>query len=393
MTLPPVLSEFETIRQALAGKSLARYGDGELRLMAGRGTAVTQEASPKLAAELRDILKNPPANCLVCLPIAKNSPKGEMWARYQDHSFLKYFGPGPYGSAFISRPDSAPWIDTDAYWRDVRSLWEGKDVIFVAGTDRSLRDDDFASARNFCRIEAPRRDAYAHIDQIEAGICAIAQLGTRVILCLGPTATVLAARLARKGIHALDLGHIGQYMRHAGAYRFTLDDLASPKYRAQLEQLHAKRKGWGNDGHKHAPAVKEFAERLGVTAILDYGCGQEALKKALGDGFKVEGFDVGIPSRAILPKPAGLVACTDCIEHVEGKKLDNVLSHICLLAEKGIYLVIATRPANAKLPDGSNAHKIIKDAQWWIDRVSQLEVAVEQCEVRGNHEVAIWLRK
>ncbi len=97
MKLPAVLSEFETIRQALAGKSLARYGDGELRLMAGRGTAVTQEASPKLAAELRDILKNPPENCLVCLPIAKDSPKAENWAKYQDASYQRYFGAGPMG--------------------------------------------------------------------------------------------------------------------------------------------------------------------------------------------------------------------------------------------------------------------------------------------------------
>jgi hypothetical protein len=393
LSAPKVLSEEETIRKALSGMSLARFGDGELRLASGRGTAVTQMGDKRLAAELCDILKNPPEHCLVCLPDFHRGPKKDNWTRY-GQDYLKFYGKGPYGSAFVSRPDSAPWIDTPEYWQNVESLWAGKNVIFVAGTDRSLRDEDFASAKKFCRIEAPRRDAYIHVDMLETNIATLAEGNDAVvILCLGPTATVLAARLSRKGIHALDLGHVGMFRRHAGAYRFTLDDLASPAYRKMLEQMHQQTKGWANDGHKHSAKVKEFAEAIGAGSLLDYGCGQEALKKALGDGFKVEGFDVGIPGKAVLPKPAGLVVCTDCLEHVEKEKLDNVLRHICLLAEKGAYLVIATRPANAVLPDGKNAHLIVRNAEWWIERVSQLDIETEHSEIRGNHEVAIWLRK
>lgn len=390
MKLPPILSEEETLQRALAGASLSRFGDGELRLASGTGTSPTQVADKNLARELCSILRSPPENCLVCLPRFDRGPKKENWAKYIMPRYAALYTAKEYGSAFISRPDSAPHIDTVQFWSDLERLWTGTDICFVAGTDRSLRDEDFASAKSVARVPAPRRDAYAEIDRLENEI---AEIGRRTILCLGATATVLAARLTKHNIHALDLGHAGMFRRHAGAYRYTLDDLASPAYRKMLEQMHSQTKGWGSDGRKHAGAVKKFAEELGTNVILDYGCGREALKAALGDGFKVEGFDVGIPSRSALPKPAGLVVASDILEHVESKKLDNVLSHICRLAEKGIYLVIATRPANATLPNGKNAHLQIKPAEWWIDRISQLEVADRTVQIVGTHEVRIWLRK
>ena len=395
MSLPKVLSEIETLRHALGGESLARFGDGELRLASGRGTAVTQVANKNLAAELRTVLKAPPKNCLVCIPDFHRGPKQENWSRY-GKDYLGFYGPGPYGSAFISRPDSAPWIDTTEYWQMVSALWEGRFVVFVGGTDRSLRGKDFANASGACEIVAPRRDAYAEIDRIEKDViaaCATAEHDPVVILCLGPAATVLAARLAGKGIHALDLGHIGMFRRHAGAYRYTLDDLASPAYRAQLEAMHAK-KGWGGDGKKHAAQTLAFARELDAGSILDYGCGRGALATALAEShLKIEGFDVGIPAKRVMPKPADIVVCTDVIEHVEPKKLDNVLRHICLLSAKGAHLVIATRAANAVLPDGKNAHLIVKEADFWLQKVKELDWSVQRSEVRGNHEVAIWLRK
>ena len=44
----------------------------------------------------------------------------------------------------------------------------------------------------------------------------------RVLLCLGATATVLAFDLAAEGVHALDLGHIGMFLRKEG--RFERED-------------------------------------------------------------------------------------------------------------------------------------------------------------------------
>jgi cyclopropane fatty-acyl-phospholipid synthase-like methyltransferase len=80
---------------------------------------------------------------------------------------------------------------------------------------------------------------------------------------------------------------------------------------------------------------------------------------------QMAGYDPGIPDRAALPEPADFVVSTDVLEHVEPEKLDGVLKHIRELTKRQAYLNIHTGPANAKLPDGRNAHLIQQPAEWW----------------------------
>lgn len=388
MQHPAVLSELETLERAHAGECLARYGDGELKLALGRD-CISQVADPRLAAELKQVLhaKSP---VLPCIPAPRNA-KAESWARFATAGYLALYDPAAtYGSAFITRPDSAPWIDTPEYWTKVTDLWRGRDVVLVAGTERSLRASMLAEASNVTEIRdtVSHRDAYARIDEIEE------RIGTpsgRVLLCLGPTATVLAARLARKGVHALDLGHIGMFMRHAGIYRYQAGDLVSGRYAAQLQALHAKGK-WGADGAKHAAAVTEFADRIEAETILDYGCGEQALAKALSPR-RVMGYDPGIPGREGLPKPVELVVCTDVLEHVEPERLDAVLDHIHRLAGNAAYLVIATRPARQLLPDGRNAHLIVQDGDWWLQKIAAQGWIIDRATDRPGKDISLWLRK
>jgi 2-polyprenyl-3-methyl-5-hydroxy-6-metoxy-1,4-benzoquinol methylase len=100
-----------------------------------------------------------------------------------------------------------------------------------------------------------------------------------------------------------------------------------------------------------------------------------------------------VPGRDVLPKPSDVVVCTDVLEHIEPEKLDAVLDHILRLTGYFAHLVISTRPANAVLPDGRNAHLIVETPDWWLEKILanprwQTEVA------RGTEkELTVTLRK
>lgn len=410
MNYPMVLSEDATLEAALAGRSLARYGDGEFKLAIGK-KCVSQDADPALAEHLKLILKSARRpDCLVCIPnLDSDTPKRESWENYRADRYTALLSDGPYGSSFITRPDSAPWIDRPGYWDKVRQLWAGRDVVLVHGGHNALTPEALSAARSVHEIVGPRTSAYGELARLEAEILAVwrplwqawlrhpddeRELGRPrpvVIMCLGAAATVLAWRLSGQGVQALDLGHMGLFMRHAGAYRFQRQDLISDAYRRQLELLRATRK-WGGDGAKHAETVDAFAREIGAASVLDYGCGLGDLGKALEGRRRVMGYDPGIPEKAILPKPADLVVCADVLEHVEPDRLPNVIDHINRLAAKAAYLVIATRPANAILPDGRNAHLIVEDADWWLAKVASAWPNV-RTEAKPGKELRVWLWK
>jgi hypothetical protein len=394
MNYPKVLSEHETIEAAHAGQNLARYGDGELKLAAG-GNCISQPYEKGIAAELREILKKPADGCLPCIPnLHSQTPKKASWANWAVPPYLDFYDPARvYGSSFVTRPDSAPWCDTPEFWDRIKEFWRGKDVALVAGTMRSLRPEMLAEAASVKLIEAPSGQkgdgAYRLVDQIEEECAAFKG---PVLMCLGPTATVLANRLARRGVFAQDLGHIGMFMRSAGAYRYRLDDLISPDYREQLMRKHGRGK-WGADGAKHVTNALAYADLLEAETILDYGCGEMKFAEAMKPR-RVSGFDPGVPGREGMPKPCDLLVSTDVLEHVEPEKLNNVLGHMRSVCLKGAYLVIATRPAKALLPDKRNAHLIVKPADWWI---KGMQIAgwgeIYAQEIEESKEVRLWLKK
>lgn len=146
-------------------------------------------------------------------------------------------------------------------------------------------------------------------------------------------------------------------------------ELLSEGYRAQLRRKHAAC-AWGIFGKQYLPEVLQFARALGGSSILDYGSGRGTLGAWLRPhGFKVRDYDPAIAGRESLPEVADLVISTDVLEHIEPECLDNVLAHIRALARRGVFLVIALRPALHRLPDGRNAHLIIEGRDWWVGRL------------------------
>jgi len=388
MTYPRVLSEDETLDQAIAGKCLARYGDGELSLALG-GDCIFQVRNAVLANELRKILLRPRPNLLVCIPNCEAETK-PSWRRYAGETYTRLYDPAlTYGSAFVSRPDSAPWIDRPDYWEKLTGIWRGKDVTLVAGTDVSLRAAELGAA-SVRLVKGPGENAWAEIDRIDE------EIGTPagpVLLCLGPAATVLAWRLSRRSVHGLDMGHVGLYLRHTGAYAIGLDDVASPEYRALLRAVHA-RETWGEHGASHALIVSAWARDLNARSVLDYGCGTATLPSALharNAALKVQIYDPGRGQTHWPPKPADLIVATDVLEHVEPDKIRTVLRHIFLLAVKGAFFSISCEPAKERLPDGRNAHICLLTPEAWLSLIAELPWTIEKTDRKKG--VRVWIRK
>lgn len=154
--------------------------------------------------------------------------------------------------------------------------------------------------------------------------------------------------------------------------------LITPRYRDEQRLLHAAPRGYGQRGDKWAPVVRSLLLAYHATSVLDYGCGQGALGRALNEGQGLPGcriseYDPAITGKDALPLFADLVVCTDVLEHIEPDCLEAVLKHLRMLARKAVWVVVSTCETAKTLSDGRNAHLIIQTGEWWV----------AQCEAVG----------
>ena len=131
MNYPEVHGEYETLAEIYGGKSIARFGDGEIGVMCGSGY-VREEQNPTLSKELRMIMDTPIENLLI--GVSTMDPKGCRFWNWKRHleRYNKLFPRNrEYYSALITRPDCGAWMRTLEYAQAVQKIWEGKTVTFV----------------------------------------------------------------------------------------------------------------------------------------------------------------------------------------------------------------------------------------------------------------------
>lgn len=140
--------------------------------------------------------------------------------------------------------------------------------------------------------------------------------------------------------------------------------LITEDYREQNRQLHANPE-YGVSGAKWAGLVQDIVTANRCETVLDYGCGKRTLSKALPH-LLIRNYDPCIPGLDTPPEPADLVVCGDVLEHIEPDCIDDVLDDLERLTNRVCFVVVATRPAKKTLPDGRNAHILLRDRRWWI---------------------------
>lgn len=158
--------------------------------------------------------------------------------------------------------------------------------------------------------------------------------------------------------------------------------LISKGYVEEQKILHARPNGYGGKGDKWTGGVASLITDLRASSVLDYGCGQGSLVKALrpmvSGAVRLDEYDPAIPGKDGPPEFADLVVCTDVLEHIEPERLGAVLAHLQMLTRKAALIVTHLGPANKVLADGRNAHLIQKPAAWWWAEI--VSAGFEVCE-------------
>ena len=243
--------------------SVSRYGDGELKIIEGKGTWF-QKAHPILQKRLKDILLSSSPNHIVCIPnifscidqYTKHdsaywqdhiSHTRKIWYRHLDMEKTYY-------DAFVSRC-YMPYQDkskSQIYFDMWKKVWERRDLLLIEGekTRLGVGNDLFNNASSIKRILCPNTQAFSCYDKLLSEALKYDNCHL-VLIAIGPSATLLAYDLSEHGFQAIDIGHIDieyewflrkatrkepvkdKFVNEAGAGR-GIGGIHSPKYKAEI---------------------------------------------------------------------------------------------------------------------------------------------------------------
>lgn len=217
-----IVNSIATLEQLIAGKSISRFGDGELYLVEGKNMCF-QTANLALQTELSDVLADRAQNenCLIGLPYTLNRLKGltarskQFWTEYQIQHIRHFYSAINHHLCYYDAQVTRPYINKKmkagaaAIFQKWKQLWDGKKILLAEGTKTRFGtgNDLLSNARQIQRILCPASGAFEKIDLIEQAILSESDFDL-CLLALGPTASILAYRLSQKGIHAIDIGNL-----------------------------------------------------------------------------------------------------------------------------------------------------------------------------------------
>ena len=128
--------------------------------------------------------------------------------------------------------------------------------------------------------------------------------------------------------------------------------------------------------------VYDFVEKQRPRSLIDWGCAQGNLLHRLEQDFAIEklaGFDPGNPIYRTVPDGVYdcLVSC-DVVEHFEPDELGASLGLMQSKFARAAFIIVACYPAKKTLADGRNAHLIVENCAWWMQRITQ---EFDQCQI------------
>ncbi len=223
MVEPPLIMTVEqTIDALIEGKSIARFGDGELWTMEGKFEF--QVPSSELTQRMAAVLVSDEPGLLIGIPGFVYELSPQLADGMRDHCLRsaprlrpvlnKYLQPGKtYAATEVSLAHSVfrESFDRGDYFDRCRQIWDGAHVVLIHGEGifDGLTHDIFDNAGSVDHVLAPKMNAFDQYEDILSRSLQ-APKDSLMITILGPTATLLAYDLHRAGYRALDLGHIAK---------------------------------------------------------------------------------------------------------------------------------------------------------------------------------------
>jgi len=226
--IPKIKSIEETLDKIINDRcSISRFGDGEFSCMRQSRIAF-HDPSEGLAERLKEVLSSNLPNLLIGLPDCFGSldcyvPYTQaFWRKYMfkkrqmTYSYLDVNR--VYYNAFFNRyylnynKTDEHYQKCQTYVKRLKEIWKNRDVVLLEGQEARLGvgNDILDGAKSISRILfSPIRNAFNKYNQI---LSAFDDINTDdlILLALGPTATVLAYDLCKKGYQAVDIGHISE---------------------------------------------------------------------------------------------------------------------------------------------------------------------------------------
>ncbi len=222
VTKKPIVASVEETIDTIAKNncSIARYGDGEIKLVAGRDISF-QKATPFAVSKLREVLSSDVEGMLVGIAdifgdrSRYNEKANDYWKKHL-HRFRKVWyrylikGKKYYNASmtrqYIALNDRSQGV---GIYNSMKKIWEGKNVVFIEGekSRMGVGNDLFTDAKSIKRIIGPATQAFSKYDEI-LNEALRQEKDVLFLIALGPAATGLAYDLHMKGYQAVDIGHV-----------------------------------------------------------------------------------------------------------------------------------------------------------------------------------------
>lgn len=228
LQLPKIKSIEETLDKIINDKcSISRFGDGEFSCM-NCSRISFHDPSEALAERLKEVISSDISELLIGLPDCFGSL--DCYVPYTRKFWRKYMAKKRqmlyscldmnrvYYNAFLNRyylnfnKTDEFYRKCRAYFQKLKRMWKNRDVVLFESREARLGvgDDLLDEAKSISRIIfCPLRNAFNKYDKILSAFDDV-DSDALILAALGPTATVLAYDLCRKGYQAVDIGHISE---------------------------------------------------------------------------------------------------------------------------------------------------------------------------------------